>query len=429
MRLIKLYATMIKKCFIVVLPTMFVGTAIQTFHVNDQLSIYQRMSRDDDQPTTLQFKRKSAIEAKEIYGIEAEAKTRANSPRKALVGHDWDTSSSPREDHQDHRWWWKDYDYVHELARAWKSRNSSWCIPATTPTPSTLSHGQQAKGMIFVKSHKASSSTGEGVAMNIAHHIAKRNNFSNPCLTYTKHEFSNQNHHARRNFEKSIMWSFVRNPAKRDLSQVFHFDISRQNKFASNNTKAIINSIERNFKGRQTRYLTPDAAKWLNSKAWPHNLLQRGEHAHLARELHQRLLENYDFLGSTDRMEESLAVMVLLWGLDPSDVIVLSSKRSGGYDARCFEITKAVRTPDLDNYFETQHLIENVDYVLFDIVNQSLDLTIRSLGSGRVHLTVERIRYLLQVAEDHCLSKAIFPCSPDGKLQRGVAKLHIRSLR
>ena len=33
--------------------------------------------------------------------------------------------------------------------------------------------------------------------------------------------------------------------------------------------------------------------------------------------------------------------------------------------------------------------MENVDYVMFDIVNQSLDLTIRSLGSGRVHLTVD----------------------------------------
>ena len=47
-------------------------------------------------------------------------------------------------------------------------------------------------------------------------------------------------------------------------------------------------------------------------------------------------------------MNESLAAMILLWKLNVADVIVLSAKRSGGYDdggykGKCTKIQKPSR--------------------------------------------------------------------------------------
>ena len=45
-----------------------------------------------------------------------------------------------------------------------------------------------------------------------------------------------------------------------------------------------------------------------------------------------KILDNYDFIGVTDRFDESLVVLQLLLGLETSDILYLSSKKSGNYD-------------------------------------------------------------------------------------------------
>jgi hypothetical protein len=255
--------------------------------------------------------------------------------------------------------------------------------------------------MVYVKSYKTSSSTCEGIALNIAHHMVRRkygDDSSQKYIAYTRHAFVDKKQHARRAPISSLLWRFVRHPQKRGMTHIFHFMIGRHQLIAQNDSQSIIDFMETSLEGSQTRYLVPARRNrnLVYKERWPRRS-QRKNPKDLMPYLKQKLTDNYGFLGLTERMEESLAAVVLLWGLEPSDVIVLSSKRSGGYDAggrlkNCTKIPKAVTTPAIEEYLSTKHPIENVDYLLYHVANESLDLTIQSLGVERVQNMVESIQ-------------------------------------
>jgi hypothetical protein len=49
-------------------------------------------------------------------------------------------------------------------------------------------------------------------------------------------------------------------------------------------------------------------------------------------QLVMEIIDQFDFIALVERMDESLVVMKLLFGLEDKDMIVLSAKSSGGYD-------------------------------------------------------------------------------------------------
>jgi hypothetical protein len=313
-----------------------------------------------------------------------------------------------------------------------------WCIPETKPTPIQLQSGQSAVGLLYIKSSKASSSTLEGVALSIAHNVARRqfhnssrsNNSSNDphhyphvCTHYNRHEFADNRHHARRAMP-SLLWSFVRDPSQRDLSHYFHFEVGRNGKETTD--KKIINSIEYEIKGRQVRTLVRSRGK---APMWPKHELHK-DPDEVMRIIQHSIIDWYDFLGVVERMDESLACLTLLWKLPATDVIVLSAKRSGGYDdaggggdnnKTCVKIPNKFITPAVQEYLNTKHILFNADILLYHAVNRSLDLTIKSLGHARVAERVQEIRYLQHLAEEHCRKEAYFPCSETGELQLELA--------
>lgn len=136
--------------------------------------------------------------------------------------------------------------------------------------------------------------------------------------------------------------------------------------------------------------------------------------------LQEEILTNYDFLGVTDRMVESLAVMTLLWDLKASDVIVLSAKQSGGYDAmkECFLIPKHTRTPNMDTFFASPtYAHQNPDMLLYYAAIQRLEYTIDHLGYDLVQERAGQIHALRELVETKCRDEAIFPCSATGEAQ------------
>lgn len=332
--------------------------------------------------------------------------------------------------------WWK--RYVPNLARAWQRRSiDSWCgtLEPDPPTPFLLRHEEVAEGMIYIKTYKASSSTCEGIAWSIAHHVGQRQrqralplssaNASMPfvCRAYTRHEFADNRMHARRHPTRSLLWTFVRNPAARDLSHIYHFEVGRKQR-TDMTSWHIKKLIQTKIKGRQTRYLVP--AKTSRAPLWPVHELRKNR-TELIEYMNSSIFDNYDFIGLTERMTESLAVMVLLWDLQPRDVIVLNSKRSGGFDDgghndTCFVIPKAVITPELKNYFETMYPLWNADMLLYNAANVSLQLTIDALGHDRVLSVAKTIERLQRQAQELCLDEAYFPCSVNGTFQPKVAE-------
>jgi hypothetical protein len=133
--------------------------------------------------------------------------------------------------------------------------------------------------------------------------------------------------------------------------------------------------------------------------------------------------------------------MKLLWDLETTDLIVLSTKSQhegssltlGGYDdgstrdpktggLRCVPIQETKVTPKVAEYLQTQHADHNADYFLYDAAVQSLDRTIHELGSDRVAAVVEELRKLQYLAETMCRPMAIFPCAEDGTVQVAKSK-------
>jgi hypothetical protein len=352
-------------------------------------------------------------------------------------------------------WWKRHVLHMTRVYTPWNGTSTySWCIPEELnhPSPVRLVSGTQAVGLLYIKSYKTASSTLEGICLSIAHNIARRHfgvssdtttttkstAISNsslslssssissvstttaappPCIHYNRHEFADSRHHARRG-TPSLLWSFVRDPAKRDLSHVFHFEVGRRGMIPTDDLK-IINTIEYRIKGRQVRYLIPH--KGSTNKLWPKHELRQDLHQVL-HQIQVGILDNYDFLGVTERMEESLACLVILFQLHPGDVIVLPSKRSGGYDdaghnQTCTRIPKAIRTPAVEHYLSHKFVQYNADVLLYHVVNASLDRTIAAIGLTKVQEMVQEIQYLQRLAEQRCQDVAHFPCSENGTLQ------------
>lgn len=353
--------------------------------------------------------------------------------------------------------WWT--PLLEETARTFHSpydnrmEKYAWCIPMNqsefpiTPSKKIL----PVSGLLYVKSYKASSSTCQGVNAAIAHHVGRRiasaaltetttqigtgeettgkNNVldaaTTKCLHYDRHEFADDKFHGLRDPNKSLLWSFVRHPRSRDISQIFFFRVSRQ-RISPNDTTVLLDALERQ-RSTQSRYLSVKG-----KGLWGTNDLKvQDVHKHLSTVLKEQIFQTFDFIGVTERMYESLAVMTLLWDLDPTDVIVLSAKQSGNedsYDAggkrqQCTKLVKPILHPVLADYLQSPEYLEgNADYLLYYAANLSLDWTIQSLGIQRVQDRVTLLTQLQQLAQQICYEKAIFPCSKDGVYQMALSQ-------
>jgi len=130
----------------------------------------------------------------------------------------------------------------------------------------------------------------------------------------------------------------------------------------------------------------------------------------------ERIINGYDFLGVTDRMEESLVVLAMLAQIPLTDVVIYYSKQSGGYgfakgNEDCVKLEKKWTTPKIDEYILGDYQKANKDdYLLYNAAQRSLDKTIDALGRKRVEENVELLKSLRQQNEDQCTSKTTMPC-------------------
>jgi hypothetical protein len=335
--------------------------------------------------------------------------------------------------------WWK--RYVQDIARPfpyWKGEKYSWCL--SKPDAGK----KKTLGLVFVKNYKAASSTGKGISMRIVHNVAvakkqlaaaaarnatpidaaisKKNlaaatagnatRDADSCATFTKHGplFREKKH--------TLLWSNVRDPAKRSVSRFFHFKVSRRSVNAT--TQNMVRHLRQEI-GFQVDYLRTKKPKKDKSKNNKTTL-------QFVQIIKEEIIDAFDFIALVERMDESLVVMKLLFDLDDKDMIVLSAKSSGGYDdgmfqEKCFLIQKSVTTPEVDEFLATDFKVDNADYLLYAAANRSLDLTIDALGRKRVEEHVRQHRMLQKLAEEQCLAHAVFPCSANGTRQLEMSAL------
>jgi hypothetical protein len=299
-----------------------------------------------------------------------------------------------------------DFNMVPLLSRVWNptGNNYSWCV-----APRAGKNG--VNGLVYVKVPKTASSTSAGATLQISRNIGRTMlGQGKSCSESYKHGEMFRNRKP-----PYLLWTTLRHPAKRAISNFFYREVSRfgQKPSSENMLKLLHRSKNFQLKYISTEKIPSNATHLLYDVAQdPVELIRRN------------VFEHYHFIAITERMTESLVVMKMLWGLSDKDIIVMSTKRSGGYDtfgAKCVKIQPSFTTPEVDDYIRTNFTNDNHDYLLYAAANESLDLTIAALGKLRFAEELERHLGLQKIAEDTCLDKTYFPCTSTGELQIQVA--------
>jgi len=292
---------------------------------------------------------------------------------------------------------------------------------------------KSGRGFLFIKPPKSGSTTGASVTLRIAANVAKlvklesRHPRRKPvCACWVDHSpASLLPFVANRTREESFLWSVLRNPTDRTVSEFFHFKVSRERwpsndasfrKFLQNNN---------NFTNYYLRYLM------LGDRP-PVDTINPGNFSGGVGDdpaaVINSILDSYDFLAVTERFEESAVALGMLLGLAMTDVLYLSSKTSGSYDdgrfrsGRCTLIAKSFVSPVMQQYFANPGYRSSVywDELLHAAVNRSLDLTIdETLGRDDFDRELQRFRTMRSAINEICTSKKVkFPCADDGVKRR-----------
>ena len=272
------------------------------------------------------------------------------------------------------------------------------------------------EGFIYMKEMKTASSTLAGVTLRIVRNMAKRNGrFNQTTFPMCRARFFHMR--ARkfqlRNREKSFLWSFLREPNDRMLSKFFHFAVARHN----------IKPTAKQFVNYYNSYDTwiYDQAYYLKSlsvqEAKPRN-------SETYRNATQNVLDDYDFIGITERFDESLVVLQLLLGLQTQDILYISSKSSESFEflpaaQDCLYLAPKFETPDIRSIFQSPEWINYTmaDQMLYQAANKSLDRTIDHLGQHVVHQQLRKFKWAQELVHKSCIDKVAFPCTSDGKDQ------------
>ena len=135
------------------------------------------------------------------------------------------------------------------------------------------------------------------------------------------------------------------------------------------------------------------------------------------------IIQEYDFIGTTERMEHSAVALQLLLGLSTEDILFLNAKSSGGFDdgaddvSGCTYIVPSFVSKGMRAYFggNVWKQYTRMDRLLFLAANRSLDLTIERLGRDRFEDALAKYRSAQQQVKEQCASTVVFPCSSSGE--------------
>ena len=252
------------------------------------------------------------------------------------------------------------------------------------------------QGFLFVKPMKVGGSTAAGVNARIAFRLGKKHGYI-CCKARWDHSMARKLEYGLRVRSQSFLWTILREPTRRAMSEFFHFEVSR----------------------KQVPPTTEEFQKYVKNPHFQNyyvNELHTGDTENSPAQKVQEVLEDYDFIGITERMDESIVVLMMLLRLKIEDVIYLNAKSSGSYDALCYYIQPARVTPDTAAFLESPHWQQTVhwDTILYQAANHSLDLTIDRLGPARFAHALGEFRSLEALIKEACSGLEVYPCRSDG---------------
>lgn len=309
----------------------------------------------------------------------------------------------------------KNYRYMESLQKGVIARSFTWnlSLPCLKPDyPMRQKHGFRqpaTSGFLFMKLIKTGGSTAAGVAMRIAKRTAAREGKKFwICRGRWDHSWAFKMLKNRRR-EESFTWTILREPTKRAVSQFFHFEVSRENVSSSDDSFKNYFTTGQNAIIQRNFYLRVLSLE----RVFPND--------DTAPSIINSILADYDFIGITERMDESMVTLMMLLNLPIGDILYLNAKGNGGYDDgahrdTCYYIHPSHISPGMSSFFKSPQWVEMTkwDRLLYHAANRSLDLTIDRLGRDVFDKKLREFRRLNMVAQDLCLPLNVFPCTSTG---------------
>jgi len=315
--------------------------------------------------------------------------------------------------------------------------------PLSTSKPNFWCASVEGTGLLYNKVPKSASSTVVSVVLRIKDRISHRF-FTNKhvCRTSVKHH---HNYTAGENFlsrdrKRSFLLGSIRNPAARAMSRVFHLYVTQAKLKPTdenvlkwlNVTHSHYGSVSPGMGGFQLAYLSmhklQEYSGW--DPSYPTNVSNPGAIYGIVKDI----MADYDMIIVTERLSESLVALQLILDLKTTDILYLSSKVGGkSYikgkftkleKGKCTLVKKTSVSPAISKYLLSKEWYAKSfgDYLLQETASLSLDLTIEALGQERFHEALLKFENLNKRAKEECTSKADYPCSKDGNLQRKISR-------
>ena len=266
------------------------------------------------------------------------------------------------------------------------------------------------RGWLYFKARKAGSSTVAGVALRIARNMAQRLQVETPhCHTRYGHPPAHLLNYYQRDKNNSFLWSIIREPTSRHVSEFYHFAVSRSKWEPTDN--------HFHFYFRDTTEIHNYYLQFMSTRKKFDN-----NHDNITTAV-ATIMDEYNFIGITERMHESLVCLQILLHLRTTDILYLSAKKNGGFDdglagGQCYYIMPTYISPTIQDYLQHSQQWQEYtkgDNLLYIVANRSLDLTIDALGREKFNQQLQLYQATLKVAQQRC-ANVTFPCSPGGIL-------------
>jgi hypothetical protein len=308
---------------------------------------------------------------------------------------------------------------------------SSWPRQRPLPCPPQFElqeGGELREGFLYLRPFKAASTTTQSVHLRVARNVASRQTESQPrppfCQVSAGHgpqPYPAVSMFGSRNRQRSFLWSVIRDPTDRAVSQFFYNKVFRQEKAATaenlvadlstdTGTNRPKNYYIRSLALTEFRTDVDDPVAFVNA-----------------------ILDDYDFIGTAERLDESLVVFQMLLRLPLADILHVDSKISGNrtgsrkippytlvsHPTGCVYTggSKTV-TRDMRDYLEGRAWNDLIRYeqILYNAVNASLDSTIEALGRRKFEENLARYRKATERVQNECSTRIRLPCDAEGEL-------------
>ena len=327
-------------------------------------------------------------------------------------------------------------------SRTFPIYNNSFPCGQLTDEAAIRTRADAKEGLFYVKEIETSSTIFSSVTARIARNMGQRQqqqqllsgvvdgNTNNVTGTVCSTRVVSQRARRFRGRlpQKSFLWSVVAEPVDRLIAKYYHYaDIKQQ---VTNDKRQITTKFQDYVLNNENQ----DYGYYFRSLSVKQNL----NPYNMKRQPYIReLLDSYDFLGISERIDESLAVLMIILGLEIQDVLYLPTPKASLKDGsssssssiidyyenwkkdHCRPIPVPEVTLEMKQWFyseEFEAFIE-ADVLFYKAVNKSLDATIDNLGKQRVEKAVKQLQMAQSQVEKMC-QNVRFPCSSEGEFQK-----------